>query len=324
MSSPAVSSRARLFGLICCAAVLAGCTTGQPADTARTDSTRTTIPSGAIGGQTVDTAFASAALRAIDPCGLLDQNTLRQLGTSSQPATQNEIDSCSADLDDGKGKSLGIEVIIGGDLASTTASGTIAGLPVKEEATDTDCGERLITQHNPTTGIEIRVNYNGAAACVIARQLAGLVVNHIRTKAPQRPNGVSSVVLINPCDTIDDATAQNLTAVGPGKTVEGLFKCDWQAGDYDLSVEYTLGGNPKDDTFNGTPQPVDVGVPAYAFSSKDVYPSCDVKWLVRSVGSGQGEVVDVQFGDVLGGTLDPCTQAQAAAKVVAAKVPHAS
>ena len=98
------------------------------------------------------------------------------------------------------------------------------------------------------------------------------------------------------------------------------------AGDYDLSVAFTLDGNPKDQTYQGTPQPVDVGVPAYAFPSNDVYPSCDVKWVVRPVAhsNDQNEVVDVQFGDVLGGSLDPCTQAEAAAKLVAAKVPHQS
>lgn len=327
MPSPGVSSRARLFGLICAAALLAGCATAHSTDTRRTDSTRATVASDAGPGQGANsTSFASAKLRTVDPCGLLDRNTLSQLGTSAEPATQNDIDSCRADLSDGNGKDLGIEVAIGGDLASSTPSGTIAGLPVKEEASDTDCSERLITQHDPTTGIEVRVNYIGDSACLIARQTAGLVVNRIRTNAPQRPDSVSSLAVIDPCDTIDNATAENLTAVGPERSVEGLFKCDWQAGDYDLSVEFTLDGNPKNDTVSGTPQPVDVGVPAYAFSSNDVYPSCDVKWQVRSLGPGseQGEVVDVQFGDVLGGSLDPCTQAEAAAKVVATKVPHAS
>ena len=326
MSSAVVSPRARLLGLVCAAVLLAGCSTANAVGTARTDSSRTTVPSAASNTSTVDTAFSSAALRAIDPCGLLDQQTVSQLGTSAQPAAQDEIDSCSADLTDGKGKDLGVSVSIGGDLASSTPTGTIGGLPVQEQSDSTECAEDLITQQRPTTGIEVRVTNNSASTCLFARQLAGLVVNRIRTNAPHRPNGVTSLVLIDPCDTIDDATVQNLTAVGPEKSVEGLFKCDWIGGDYDLGVEFILDSNPKDDNIEGTPQPVDVGVPAYAFPSNDVYPSCDVKWQVRALGQGSdtGEVVDVQFGDVLGGNLDPCTQAEAAAKVVATKVPRPS
>ncbi|HEX4221048.1 MAG TPA: hypothetical protein VHZ97_01660 [Pseudonocardiaceae bacterium] len=330
MSSPVASARARLFGLLCAAALLAGCTTASTAGTPRTHSARTTVPASASTTAKVDTAFSASALRTVDPCGLLDQKTLSQLGKPSARVNQNQIDACSADLDDGSGKSLNVEVVIGDDLASSTPTGTIAGLPVKEESDSTECAENLITQHNPTTGIEVRAVYTGTASCVYARQLAGLVVNRIRTNAPHRPSGVNSLVLIDPCDTIAESDVENLTAVGPDKSVEGLFKCDWLAGGYDLSVQFTLDGNPKDETFEGTPQPVDVGVPAYAFPSNDVFPSCDVKWQVRTVtpaGSGddeQGEVVDVQFGNVLGGTADPCTQAEVAAKLVATKVPHGS
>ena len=226
MSSSVLPPRARLLGLVCAAVLLAGCSTANAVGTARTDSTRTTVPAAASTASTVDTAFVSAALRAIDPCGLLDQPTLSQLGTSTQPAAQNEIDTCSADLADSKGEDIGVAVSIGGDLANTTPTGTIGGLPVQEQADSTECAEELVTQQRPTTGIEVRVNYNGASNCVFARQLAGLVVNRIRTNAPHRPTGVNSLVLVDPCDTIDDATAENLTAVGVEKSVEGLFKCD--------------------------------------------------------------------------------------------------
>ena len=326
-ASAAVAARARLFGLTCAAALLVGCTaSANAAGTARTDSSRTTVSSDATGQSANSTDFASAKLRTVDPCGLLDRDTLSQLGKVSEPAAQSDIDSCQADLADGSGTDLGVEVSIGDDLASSKPTGTIAGLPAQEDATSTQCAERLVTQHDPATGIQTRVTYRGANACAVARQLAGLVVDRIRTNAPQRPSGVSSVAVIDPCDTIDNASVENLTAVGVDKSVEGLFKCDWSAGPYDLSVEFSLDGNPKDQTYAGTPRPVDVGVPAYAFPSTDVYPSCDVKWLVRPVGGrdDQGEVVDVQFGDILGGTLDPCTQAEAAAKIVATKVPHAS
>jgi hypothetical protein len=328
MSRSVVSARARLLGLTCAAVALVGCTSANAVGTPRTHSTRTTVSSDANGATSSNnTDFASAKLRTIDPCGLLDNTTLSQLGKSTEPAAQSDIDSCQANLEDGKGKDIDVEVAIGSDhLASNKPTGTIAGLPAKEETDSTECEEWLTTQRDPTTGIEVRVVYNASGGCVIARQLAGLVASRIRTNAPQRAAGVNSLAVIDPCDTIDDAQAENLTAVGPDRTAEGLFSCDWSAGDYDLSVQFTLDGNPKDDTYETTPQPVDVGVPAYAFATNDVYPSCDVKWVARTLGHGgdQNEVVDVQFGDVLGGSLDPCTQAEAAAKIVATKVPHAS
>jgi hypothetical protein len=323
--SPALAS---LAGLTCGAALLVGCSSAQSADTPRTDSTRVTVASDADTGPSANnTDFASAKLRTVDPCGLLDGDTLNQLGKVSEPAAQSDIDSCQAELSDGKGNDLGVEIAIGGSHeAGDKPTGTIASLPADEESDSTACTEWLTTQRDPATGIEIRVSYTGDTGCVIARQLAGIVANRIRTNPPQRPAGTHSLAVIDPCGTIGNADAENLTAVGVDRTAEGLFSCDWQAGDYDLSVTFSLDDNPKDDTYDGTPQPVDVGVPAYAFPANDVYPSCDVKWEVRSVGRSddQGEVVDVQFGDVLGGGLDPCTQAEAAAKIVAMKVPPAS
>lgn len=334
MSRTVSPAPARLLGLTCAAVLLVGCSSSANAvGTARTDSTRTTVSSAANTAQSDNsTDFASAKLRTVDPCGLLDRGTLNQLGKATEPASQNDIDSCRADLDDGKGDALDVEVALGGDLASSKPTGTIAGLPAKEETGNGQCTEQLTTQQDPATGIEVTVDYDGASVCMLARQLAGIITNRIRTNAPQRPASVHSLAVIDPCDTISDTDAENLTAVGVDRSVEGLFSCDWSAGDYDLSVKFSLDVNPKDETYEGTPQPVDVGVPAYAFPSSDVYPSCDVKWLVRPVhnvdsadsADNQGEVVDVQFGDVLGGSLDPCTQAEAAAKLVATKVPHAS
>ena len=328
MSSSVLLPRARLFGLLCCAVVLVGCSTANAVGSARTDSTRTTVPADANTQQVDSGEFASAALRTIDPCGLLDTRTMSQFGTVSPSSGLSEIDSCSLDINDIKGHDLNVRVTIGDDLSDNKPTGTIAGLPVAEHATTSVCFERLITQQHPTSGIEIEVNYDSSAnSCVVARQVAGLVVDRIRKKAPQRAGGVNSLALVNPCDTIDDASAASITQGQPDKTAQGFYKCDWQSEDYDLSVEFRVDTNPKDDTYDGTPQPVDVGVPAYAFSSTDVFPSCDVKWQVRPLGQASddhGEVVDVQFGNVLGGNVDACAQAETAAKLVVAKVPHAS
>jgi hypothetical protein len=328
MSSSVLLPRARLLGLLCCAVALVGCSAANAVGTARTDSTRTTVPAEANAQQVNTSGFGAAALRAVDPCGLLDARTMSQFGTVGQSSGLSQLDSCQLDITDIKGHDLNVRLIIGDDLSDNRPSGTIAGLPVAEHTSTSVCFERLITQQHPTTGIEVEVNYdNSADSCVVARQVAGLVVGRIRNKAPQRAAGAGSLALVNPCDTIDDTSAASITQGQPDKSAQGFYKCDWQSDNYDLSVEFKVDTNPKNDTFDGTPQQVDVGVPAYAFSSTDVFPSCDVKWEVRPIGAqtdNQGEVVDVQFGNVLGGNVDPCAQAETAAKLVAAKVPRAS
>lgn len=330
MSSSVHSARARLFGLICAVAVLAGCSTANAVGGKRTDSTRTTVSSDAGTTASADNAnFAEAKLRTVDPCGVLDQDTIAQFGKSQQShGTEDQLDSCDIDLDDGHGQDLNLRVTIGDDLSGNTPSGTIAGLPAAEHRTTSVCFERLITQQHPATGIEIEVDYdNTDDSCLIARQLAGLVVNRIRTNPPARPDGAHSLASVDPCGTIDDPTAANLTQGQPDRSVLGFYKCDWQSDSYDLSVEFSIDTNPKNDTVDGTPKPVDVGVPAYEFASNDVYPSCDVKWEAAPLANDNeqadaGEIVDVQFGNVLGGSVDACAQAEAAAKIVATKVPH--
>jgi hypothetical protein len=309
-------------------AVLAGCSTSA-ASTAKTDSARTTVAadanSAAQTSSAADVNLSAAKLRLIDPCGLLDAATMAQFG-SPQPSTSAGIDACNDDVSDGRGNDLNVTVTVGSDLSDYNPTGTIAGLPAAEDSDSTACFDRLVTQRDPVIGIEIQADYDKNPSCPVARELAQLVVAHIRSSPPQRADGAGSLATVDPCDTIDDATAAAVDGGTPGKRAEGLYRCEWQndGTGFDLTVEFSLDQDPKDDATNGPPQPVDIGVPAYQSSSDDVYPTCDVKWMITSVGDGFGEVVDVEFGDVENGAVDACAQAVTAAKAVATKVPKAS
>ncbi len=297
--------------------------------TARTTSARDTVAADANVGATVPASananLTAATLRQVDPCGLLDGATMSQFGSSVQDSSAG-LDSCNGDVNDGRGNDLDLTVTIGSDLSQYSPTGMIAGLPAAEDTADSACFDRLVTQHNPTIGIEIQADYDHNPSCPPARELAQLVVAHIRTDPPRRTSAAAALAAVDPCATIDDQTAASVVAGTPVEQSEGLYRCEWHNDDtgYDLTVAYTLDQDPQRDTSDGTPQPVDIGVPAFRFSADDVYPTCDVKWMTDSVGDGLGYVVDVQFGNVEDGSVDPCAQAVIAAKVVATKVPKAS
>jgi hypothetical protein len=152
------------------------------------------------------------------------------------------------------------------------------------------------------------------------------VITRIRSNPPQRADAAGSLAAVDPCSTVDDATAAAVLGGKATKQADGLYRCEWQddIDSYNLTVEFGLDEDPKTDTTTGAPQPVDIGVPAYQSSSNDVFPTCDVKWMTKPTGNGYGDVVDVEFGNVASGSADACAQAVTAAKAVATKVPKAS
>lgn len=323
-----------------CAFAAAGCSSGSDASLAKVHFQRTTIPASqggsdnsgnsTSGGQSVtdphDPAFAADKLRLVDPCGLLDTNTLSGLGTPGDNVPSG-IDECDNDMKDSSGADLQVMVTIGEALDVQRVSGQLAGMPVAEDKASSECTDKIVTQTNPTIGIAVEASIKGDS-CTPARKLAQAVIERIRSNPPQRANTNGSLAVIDPCGTVDDPTAATAIGGQPQKSYQSLFKCDWQGTtSYDLTVTFSVGEDPKDDTTLGTPQPVDLGngVSAYQLLTTDVYPSCEIKWITRQTGSdGSGEFVDVEFDNVEKQQVDVCSKALAVAKVVATKVPKPS
>jgi hypothetical protein len=338
---------ARVLAALCAVAAVAGGVAGcgGGTDLARVTFQRSTVPA-RPGEQTTDpgddgesgsgspvtnpgdSAFTAAKLRAVDPCGLLDNDTLGAFGTPAD-ADPGGIDECDDFMHDSAGDDLDIDLTVGEQLDEVdSTTSTADGLPVAEDkASDGKaCFEKIVTQTSPTLGLELQIDYDGHDPCVPARKLAAAIVSHIRIDPPHRANAAGSLALVDPCGTLDTGTATTVLGAKPDEVeAEGLFECDWRSSGFDVTVGFSVDEDPKSDTSGGTPKPVNIGVPAYEFPSTDVFPSCEVKWTTRaSVDSdGNGEVVDVEYDNIDNAPkVDTCAKAVAAAKAVVRKVPH--
>lgn len=308
----------------------AGCTT-QP-DLRKATFQRSTIPAtgasaslGNSGTGANDAAFTLAKLREIDPCGLLGNNTLAALGTPDT-AIPDGLDSCADSMKDRNGNDLDITVTLGSSITDKPTT-VVFGLPVAEhEISDgSGCFERIITQDNPAEGIELEAE--GRDPCTPARKLAQSVVATIRSNPPKRSGFTGSLAAQDPCLVVDDQTAADAVGGNPDKSRDSLYKCDWQGSDTDLTVTFTTAPDPKTDDALGTPRPVDIGgITAYQVLSTDVFPSCEVKWTIRALpdGSGDAEIVDVEFDNINKINVDTCAKAVTVARVVVPNVPKPS
>lgn len=320
----------RLFaGILVLGGVLTGCAAGP--NLAKVTFSRTTIPAASAGGASGSavasgntTGFDLASLRQIDPCGLLDANMTAGLGTAQDGSAADGFDFCTENLTDPNGHDLDLSITLG-EAFDDNPTLTLDGLPVAQQASgDTsDCYNRIITQSDPQLGIVVEAD-DKSDACHYGQLLAQAVINRIRTNPPKR-NNTGSLAALDPCAMVDDATVAAAVGAGADKSYEDLYKCDWQGGQTDLSVEFTVGEDPKTDNSLGNPTPVTVaGITAYQVYSTDVFPSCTISWLTRSTGDGSGEIVHVEFDNVQNITVDVCAKAVAVATVVGPKVPKNS
>lgn len=320
---------AAFVGLACAVALIAGCA-AKP-NLAKVTFSRTTVSgsgASASGGNSSANAnnvvFSLATLARTDPCGLLDNSTLAALGAPAT-AQASGLDACGDYMKDPSGNDLDITVTLGVSITDP-ANTVIFGTPVAEKplADGSGCFERIITQNNPTMGIEVQVD--GKDPCTPARKLAQTVVSRMRTNPPQRGDYADSLAGYDPCKALDDPTVAAAVGANPEKSRDNLYKCDWQGADTAVSVAFTLGSDPKTDNSLGTPQPVDLGNGRTAFQvlTTDVFPACEVQWIAKPGGSDANEIVAVEFDNINKVTVDPCAKVDAVAKVVIATLPSLS
>ncbi|HWC83317.1 MAG TPA: hypothetical protein VG756_25445 [Pseudonocardiaceae bacterium] len=314
---------------LCALALVAGCA-ARP-NLAKATFPRTTVPasgSSVSGGSSssgaTNVTFSLATLSRTDPCGLLDNSTLAALGAPAAPSASG-FDACSDYMKDTGGNELNVTVTLGSSIDDTPNT-VIFGMPVAEKplADGSGCYERIITQNTPTEGIEIEVD--GKDPCTPARKLAQTVVSRMRTNPPTRSDYENSLAGYDPCKVVDDNTAAATVGANPSKSRDSLYKCDWQGADTDLTVAFALDQDPKTDDALGTPMPVDLGngITAYSVLTTDVFPACEVKWIVKPGGSDANQIADVEFDDINKINVDVCAKADAVAKVVQSNLPTLS
>jgi hypothetical protein len=335
---PASRRPALLLAALCALACVSGCTAQGGIGLAKVTFQRTTIPadhpdtSGGGGGSSSGNvpisnaggAFDAARLRTLDACQLIDQDTVAALGHADDPSPEG-LGACDVDLEDSGGNDLDITLTVGDQLDDdVTASTTVDGMPVNEHQDDSDCAERIITGTDPALAVTIEVDYDGHDSCAAARKLIDPVIRRIRSNPPQISSDDARLATVDPCGTLDDAAVS--AAVGPDsdKSTEGLFKCDWDANDYELSVGYSYDSDPATDDAEGTPKPVTVGgIAATSLLTTDVFPSCEIKWKLGPKRDDQYQQIDVEFDNIEDKPgIDPCAKATAAATTAMAKLPR--
>jgi hypothetical protein len=276
-----------------------------------------------------DPAFTADKLRAIDPCGLLDDDTLTPLGRPSDSSpngfvgTPSGFGNCDIDMKDFHSEDLSMTVMVGTAISIIGSRSTVSGMAVLEKQYPDECTEGIVTQLNPSLGIEVNVHTH-YVPCDPALKIATAVINHVRTNPPKRQIPAGSLITVNPCGTVDAPTVA--AVVGPAATpAQGSFyACAWEGGPFGLTVTFSVGDVQKTSDGNTTPQQIGLGG-VTGYQTQPDNQSCEIGWEARPTGSPhEFEIVDVKVDNLGQQQADTCAKVTAAAKVVATKVPKPS
>lgn len=305
--------RSALLATMLCALAAAGCTSGAGSS----DQGTSTV--------THDPAFTADKLRAINPCGLLDYDTLRPLGDPSDSSSDgfvgspSGLDNCNIDMKDFHRNDLSVGVMVGSEVTMNGSHRTLSGMPVLEQPNNDECEEQIITP-NPQIGIVVDIHTH-YAACVPARQITTAMINHIRANPPKRQVSAGSLSMADPCGTVDDPTVTAATGPTSTEVRKSLYDCEWDGGPLTLSVSFSIGDAQLPNGGQATPRPIDLGG-VTGYQGQPDTQSCEIGWNVRPAGAPhQFELVYVEVENLGQPMVDTCAKTVPAAKVVLTKVP---
>jgi hypothetical protein len=319
---------------LCALVVLAGCgdalakrppfprTTIQANAGQPTGSTGT--PTGTAAGKPVEPAFAADKLRLIDPCKLLDNQVLKELGTPDAPLGGG-FSRCSNFMKDKAGKDLAITVEVGQTMTSEVqkADKRIAGLHSYESVLEgSACFVNVITQESPGLAVTVQIGFKDGDGCPAGRKVAESAVKLIRANSAAKAPEKGSIVGLDPCELPSDAAIVEASSQSPRKSPYGLHSCSWTGTEAEVSLDLRGGYVPKDNKFDPKQTEVDLGgVKAYQVDSSGSYPSCTLKWVHRKSTADEGELVEVKSTGPKKAEFDRCARAQSFAKSLLPKLP---
>ncbi|WP_162625581.1 DUF3558 family protein [Mycolicibacterium llatzerense] len=209
---------ARHFGIVAAAAMLAGCATTTSTTTGTPPSTATTAP------QSMSRAEAITWARGIDPCALLDRDTLASMGAVSAYGTSSSSTACAAHVDDRTSHGVDMRwsiAFVPTDFA-TAPLGTLeeidgvrvrkidpaAALPpeMRGQLVESACSVDLALEN----AIAVRMlvsTHRDRNACTTGRQLVPAVLSAWREHSRQgrSPNTTVTVLTVAaPCAVVPD------------------------------------------------------------------------------------------------------------------------
>ncbi|GAA4029169.1 DUF3558 domain-containing protein [Allokutzneria multivorans] len=310
--------------------LLAGC--GSQADLAKVNHPRTVVPAKVVQKpqpntppRPVEPVFAPERLRAVDPCALMDTQTLSAFGV---PASSRAValSDCGNYMKDGAGKRLSITLRLGQNvLISDTAKTTkLAGLTTVESTSTTTCFVKSVVQEGSVVlGIVAQVDYEGDS-CDVGRRLNESAINRIRTNAPLRPQGnKGSLTSVDPCAIFSPVTATEVLGGTPSMTPYDLYRCNWRRDSLSFGIEFAENTDPKNSSANKKAEVVTIeGVTAYQRKDDSFGNSCKIEWLHKATTDGKGEVATVSVDNTKKGVdIDLCAKATTVAKALVPKLP---
>lgn len=312
--------------------VLASC--GAAVDTAKVTYQRTTVPAGQGGEQsetatgeprTDDPAFTPEKLRTLDPCGLLTDDILANVG---EPADSDRGDfaECGNYMADSDGEELNISLTIGDNINNAEeADQNIGGLPALESELDGGdaCFVSVLTSTDPNIGITIQASGQAKDLCGAGRTVLTGIVDLVRTDPPAYETPPGTLLEVDVCEAVKDATLKTVLGddVGTGVPYK-LHWCNWNAGSVSLGVWLRLGYDPATNSSGGAPVSLGSGVTAYKSTTTSAAASCELQWKHRQFAGEDTEIVHIFLdGQKRVKGQDPCKPALTLAKTLLSTLP---
>jgi len=292
-------------------------------DLAKQNFPRTTVSAPATAGPVNDDVVSVANLRTIDACGLLDASTLAALGTVNPDSTDfYELGQCDVDLTDAGGKKLSLDLQLADIVISPKTTGTVEGLPLQSTDENGGCDLAAVTDKTESLAMTMRVTYAGGDACGAGRTALQQVLQRLHTNPPRAAQPAGSLIPLDFCALVDDATIDNTLGRGSEKSFYGLHGCSWSGGLATGYLKFDTGSAPS--TEDG--EQVDLGgVPGYQKMDTTAGKRCTIEWQHRATQDGEGENVSFQYNNYHddAGNDDACGKAQIVVKSLVPKLPRA-
>lgn len=319
--------------VVCLVGVLAGC--ASP-DLAKKNFPRSTVAAAAElgGGGGVDTpvdgkpvggeaAFTAENLRLVDPCALLDDQTMASVGTPAKNRLR-DLGACAHYMKDKAGKELNFNLVLGESASGKSAEGTfkIGGLPASESELEdkTACFIGVITEASPKRAITLQISGPAGPLCEPGRKVMEGVIKNLQAGAQKLALAKGTVAGIDPCAVLDESTVtENIGEANARPTT--LHSCDWSPNGASFSLNFKVGPKPDDLADAAETTPVDLGgVKAQKKLSGD---RCRLDWAHAPFPPNNewAEVVSLSFSRYDDKAGDPCAKVEAAAKALIPKLP---
>jgi hypothetical protein len=314
--------------------LVAGC--GTQVDTAKVTYPRTTVPAGQAppaetsGGETPvakpnDPAFTPEKLRVVEPCGVLDEDLLAEVGQPEE-SKHNDFNECANYMADDEGRELNITLTLGVTVTNAVdANQNIGGLPALEDPLEGGdaCFVTVVTSTSPNLGMTVQVGGPTETLCDVGRTVMTSVVERIRTDPPTYDLAKGTLIDLDPCTLLrPDALTEPLGGEVEPRPFD-LNQCSWRSPVANLTVRLLLGYDPGG---SGDGSPVDLGGGITGYQEKTVAAgaSCELEWTHRPFAGDDVERVSVTYEKQAAEEgEDPCVAAQAIAKTLVTALPKA-